>query len=239
MDRPDQALGHPDRRAGVDQFAAQLTGACPLAALAQHVDEAGDAGELGADVLAGPAEAERGVQRFLGAAVVGGVVEDHAEALVELGRDRRQVVLEGQGKRAADRLQPGLELAPLGLRDAQQAAGANAEVEPVRRRRVLERGLRELDRLAVAGPGALVVGHRQPLERGIGEHLVGGEGLRRKRVARQRRCRAPLSGRRPPPVGAGHGQSRGCHSPAERIAASSRSAFTASVSSPDSSAQRA
>ena len=106
VDRADQALGHPDRRAGVDQLATQLAGARPLAALAQHVDEAGDAGELGDDVLAGAAEAERGVQRFLGAAVVRGVVEDHAEALVELRRDRRQVVLEGEGKRAADRLQP-------------------------------------------------------------------------------------------------------------------------------------
>ena len=81
--------------------------------------------------LAGAAEVEGGVERLLGLAVVGAVVEDEAEALVELGGDRGEVVLERQGEAAADRLQALLEVAALGLDHALEAEDAGVEVDPL------------------------------------------------------------------------------------------------------------
>jgi hypothetical protein len=186
VDRADQPLGHPDRGLGVDQLAPQLLGPRPLAALAQDVDEAGDAGDFGAGVAVGAAEVEGGVERLLGAAVVGAVVEDEAEPLVELGGDGGEVVLERQRQAGLDRGEPGLELAALRLRHSLQPEQAGAQVGPLGRRRFLDREVRQLDRLRVAGAAAMVVSHRQALQRrllglagrgkGVGREAAGGEG---------------------------------------------------------------
>ena len=66
---------------------------------------------------------------------VGRVVQRHAEPLVEVGGDGRQVVLERDGQRRADRLQARLVLAVLGARHALQAERAQAQVDAARRGR--------------------------------------------------------------------------------------------------------
>ena len=133
-------------------------------------------------------------------AVVGAVVEDEAEPLVELGRDRGQVVLERQGEAGADRLQAPLELAALGLGHALQAEDAGAEVERARRARASSAAsLGQLDRLAVAGAAPVVVGHRQPLERRLGGPLGGGEGLGGEAPGGEGRVAFAAAGRRPRP----------------------------------------
>ena len=71
VDRAEQALRDPGGLAGVAHVAAELARPPPLAALAQHVDEAADARRLGARVAVDPAQPERGVERLLGAAIVG------------------------------------------------------------------------------------------------------------------------------------------------------------------------
>ena len=177
VDRPDQALGDPDRRLGLDQLLAELRRPRPLAALAEDVDEAGDAGDLGPGVSVGAAEVERGVERFLGLAVVGAVVEDEAEPLVELCCDRGEVVLERQGETGADRLQALVEVAALGLDDALQAEDAGVEVDALGGARVGGGEPGQLDRLRVAGAAAMVVGHREPFEGGLGRPLGLGESL--------------------------------------------------------------
>ena len=79
----------------------------PVAALAQHVGHARHAGADRVRVRARLAQLQRGVERLLGAAEVGRLVERHAEALVELGGDRGEVVLEREREAVADDLQPG------------------------------------------------------------------------------------------------------------------------------------
>ena len=96
VDLPEDAVCDPDRGVRVDQLPAEPQRLRPLAALAQHVDDAGHAGNLGARLVDGAAELQGGVERPLGAAVVGRVVEHDAQPLVQLGRDGRQVVLEGE-----------------------------------------------------------------------------------------------------------------------------------------------
>ena len=77
----------------------------PLAALAQHVGHARHAGADRVRVRARPAQRQRGVERLLGAAQVGRLVQRHAEALVELGGDRGEVVLEREREAVADELE--------------------------------------------------------------------------------------------------------------------------------------
>ena len=106
VDAPEQALGDVDGGAGGDQLAAHPRRARPVAALAQHVGHARDAGDLGACVRARSGTAPSAVSSASSArAVVGRLVQRDAEALVELGGDRREVVLEREGEAAADRLQ--------------------------------------------------------------------------------------------------------------------------------------
>ena len=90
--------------------------------------------DLHARVRAGAAELQRRVERLLGAAVVGRVVERDAEALVELGGDRGEVVLERQREAAAHRLQPALVVAVLGARHALEpdARGSAGRARPAR-----------------------------------------------------------------------------------------------------------
>ena len=83
---------HPHGRALGDQLAATSSAPRPLAALAQHVDHAGDAGELASPPRSSVRQMPSAVSSAsCGAAVVGRLVEHHAEPLVELGRDRDQV----------------------------------------------------------------------------------------------------------------------------------------------------
>ena len=152
VDHPDDALGDPDRGVRFDQLAAELQRLRPLPALAQHIDHAGHAGDLGARLIRGAAELEGAVERLLGAAVVGRVVEHDAQSLVELGRDRREVVLEGEREAGAHGLQSLLVLAPLGLRHSLEPERASPQVEPLRPLGVLHGRLRQLDRLAVPAP---------------------------------------------------------------------------------------
>ena len=200
VDRADQPLGDPDRGVGLDQLATELRRPRPLAALAEDVDEAGDAGDLGAGVAVGAAEVEGGVERLLGLAVVGAVVEDEAEALVELGGDRGEVVLERQGETAADRLQALLEVAALGLDHALQAERRGRRGRRARPARRLGGGKPgELDRLRVAGAAAMVVGHRQAFEGGVGGPLGGGEGLGGEAAGGEGLLPFAVRGRRPRP----------------------------------------
>ena len=177
VDRPDQPLGDPDGGVGVDQLAAELGRPRPLAALAQDVDEAGDAGNLGAGVAVGAAEVEGGVERLLGLAVVGAVVEDEAEALVELGGDGVRSCSSARASPARTDSRPCSKSPPL------------ASTTPCRPRTRASRSTRSAARASaaaslassiasrVAGAAAMVVGHRQPLQGGVGGAFGGDEGL--------------------------------------------------------------
>ena len=67
-----------------------------------------------------------------GPAVVGDVVEHDAEPLVELGRDRRQAVLERQGEPGLHGLEPALEVAPRRERRRPPARAPGPQVDAAR-----------------------------------------------------------------------------------------------------------
>ena len=189
MDRAQQPLRDEHRGTVADQLAAHLRRAAPVAAVAQHVDHARHARELRAGVAAGTAEVECGGERILRAPVVGRVVEHDAEPLVELCRDRREVVLEREREPAAHDLQSLAVLAVLRGGEPLDPERADAQVEPPRGIRLLARRARELDRVAVPGGQAQVVGHRKLLHRRLGRPAVRRVGLG---------CDAPRSERRLP-----------------------------------------
>ncbi len=208
----------------------------PLAALAQDVRHARHARDLGVRVGARGAQLQRGVQRLLGAAVVGRVVERDAEALVELGGDGGEVVLERERQAVAHGLQAGRVLAVLGAGQAFEPEGADAEVEPVCGLRLGLGRPRQLDRLAVARGEPPLVGDREVLDRSFGRAAGRGErvGGRAARGDRRLAVALELVHGREASLGLGHGAfGRGA------AAISSRHARVASASSPESWQQRA
>ena len=148
-----------------------------------------------AAVRAGAAELQRRVERLLGAAVVGRLVERHAEALVELGRDRGQVVLERQREAAAHRLEPALVVAVLGASPCPRARRRGSAGRCGRRPRPARARPRASSIASPCRRGeAALVGHRQLLDRGLGRAAVGGVGRRRRtRRAANAASRSPLS----------------------------------------------
>ena len=208
MEDAEDALDHPDGAAGRQQLAADLGRPGPFAALAQDVDQAGDACRLGARVAVEPAEPERGVERFLGAPVVGRAVEDEREALVELSRDRGQIVRERQREPRADGLQAGLVLAALRARHALEPERPRAQVGALCGLGQLGGADRVLDGVAEARADAPVVGHRQALDGGVGRVAVRDERVGRHPPRGERRLALALElvGRREPALGAGIGE---------------------------------
>ena len=132
MDGAEDAVGD-ERVVGPDvaglQLAAQLDGRVPVAELAQDVGDARQAAVLERVGVAGAAQADRGGERLVRAAVVARGLERRAEALVELGGLRRELVGEREREPGADRLDAGGELAALGRRDALEPEGAGAQVD--------------------------------------------------------------------------------------------------------------
>ena len=111
------------------KLAAQLDGGVPVAELAQDVGDARQADVLERVGAARAAQAERGGERLVRAAVVARGLQGRAEALVELGGLRRELVGEREREPGADRLDAGGELAALGRRHALQSQGAGAQVD--------------------------------------------------------------------------------------------------------------
>ncbi len=190
-----------DRGAGRDELAAHLCGAPPVAALAQDVGQARDARDLHPAVAGRLAEIERGVERLLGAAKVGGVVERDAQALVEVGGDRREIVLERDREGRAHDLDARLVLAVLRRREPLEPERAQLQVQAPRAVGVLARSDGELDRLAVQRRRPPLVGHRETLDRRVGWGPLGGVRLRRRGARRKRAVAvaAQLEDRRQPP----------------------------------------
>jgi hypothetical protein len=193
VDRAEQAAGHERARVAGEHLAADLLRPAPLAALAQHEREAAHAGAERRGVRVGATQLQRGVERLLGGRVVGRLVERHAEPLVELGGDGRQVVLEREREAVAHDRQARRVVAVLGARHPLDAHRPQAQVQPLGALGVGGGRARQLDRLTVAAGEPALVGDRDPLDRGVGgaagrgERGRGGEarGGRRALVAAQ------------------------------------------------------
>ena len=141
------------------------------------------------------AEADRGVERRVRAAVVARDLQRRAEPLVDLGGLEREPVLEREREPGADRLHAVVELAALGPRDALEPEGPRAQVDALGASPASSpRQARELDRLAVLAGALQVAGGDQSLGGGLAGEAVGGEGVGRDDArAASARSRSPCS----------------------------------------------
>ena len=170
----------------VDQLAADLERPRPLAELAKHVGEAGDAARLRAVLAGGLAEGESAGQRLPGPAVIARRLEHGPEPLVGVDPLRREPVLEGQAETLLDELEAGVELAPLREHHSLGSERTRLEVEPPGGARLLAREAAELERRAVAAGELKKVRRSQPVAGRRRRIAAGGEcvGARRQRLDR-------------------------------------------------------
>ena len=197
LDRADQPLGHPDGRARSRSGRGPSSGPGPVAALAQHVDQAGHAGELrpGSSPVR---HSSRAVSSAASArAVVGAVVEDQAEALVELRGHRGQVVLQRQREPGPHGLEAVLGVAALGPGDALQPQRPRAQVaRPAARPRARPRA-RGRSPACSARARAQVVRPPRGARRRRPRRARGGERVRRQAAGGQRGLAVAASARAP------------------------------------------
>ena len=196
VDGAEGAVGHQGV-VGTDvaglKLVAQLDGGVPVAELAQDVGDARQADVLERVGAAGAAQAERGGERLVRAAVVARRLERRAEALVELGGLRRELMGQREREPGADRLDAGGELAALGRRHALQTQGASAQVDALGALGLLPRHAREGHRLAVLARALQVPGDHQPLGGRLPRQAVGANESAATRRAASARSRSPRS----------------------------------------------
>ena len=179
-DRAEHAGGHgPGVQGGVgggDDLAAEGDRPLPVAGLAQHRGQAGQA-ELGRGLQGvGRAEAERLVVGLLGGRVVAGVLERVGQPLVDLGRRPGQAVLQGHGQGGPDLLDRVVALAHARPGVALVAEDPRLEVDPPGRPGLPPGGLQQAQGRPEAS-GRPEVGRRgEPFGGGLGRAAGVGEG---------------------------------------------------------------
>ena len=163
---------------GKRKLVGEPRGAFPVAQLAQHVGHAAEARVLHALGSVRLAEADRGGERVAGATVVGRDLVRGPQALVDLCRLQRELLLEGQREAGPDGLHPFVVLPALDLGDPLETEDAGAKIGAVRTPRLLTGGAGQLDRVGVVAGAGQVPGGDQPLGGGLAGEAVGGEGVR-------------------------------------------------------------